>query len=119
MPNTASRDTRPLRPAVRLQVERLLAVSPEGRTIEELRQFLVTQRPASRDTITRVLHELLAEGLISVCPEPIWRRKVRARLAHKPKHRALKGRTHQLFTPTRALHARVVTWFHLPAAEAP
>ncbi|GAB1340921.1 hypothetical protein [Gemmatimonas sp.] len=63
---------------MRAQLERLLAVSPDGRTIPELRAFLVTQRPASRDTIARVLHQLVAEHLVVATDEPKWRRVARA-----------------------------------------
>lgn len=104
----ARRDTRPLRPFVRAQLERLLAISPEGRTIAELRAFLVTQRPASRDTIARVLAELHGEGLVDPQPEPAWRRRARVRLAlgaaGATTRRAVRGRTHTLYVPTRRLH---------------
>ncbi len=108
------RDTRPLRPIVRTQLERLLAVSPDGRTITELRAFLVTQRPASRDTIARVLADLVAEALVHPTSEPAWRRRVRARLT-APARRSLRGRAHVLYVPTRALHDRVRSWFLLEA----
>jgi hypothetical protein len=97
-----------------------MAISPEGRTLAELRAFLVTQRPASRDTVARVLAELVAEGLLSVDAEPAWRRRVRASLVDRAMQRrttsttkarrgALRGRSHQLFTPTRALHDRLAS----------
>jgi hypothetical protein len=105
---SARRDTRPLRPFVRAQLERLLAISPDGRTIAELRAFLVTQRPASRDTIARVLAELQREGLVEPQAEPAWRRRARVRLAvgatTTAARRATRGRTHTLYVPTRRLH---------------
>lgn len=106
------RDTRPLRPVVRTQLERLLAISPDGRTMSELQSFLITQRPASRDTIARVLSDLVAEGLVGLTPEPRWRRLARGRTAGNERP-SLRGRTHQLYTPTRALHDRVACWFTL------
>jgi hypothetical protein len=109
----ARRDTRPLRPIVRQQVERLLAVSPDGRTMAELQYFLVTQRPASRDTIARVLSDLVTETLVHVSTEPPWRRRARLR-TRKP----LRGRAHHLYVPTRALHERVRSWFLLESAPA-
>lgn len=109
------RDTRPLRPIVRAQLERLLAVSPDGRTLLEMRLFLVTQRPASRDTVARVLADMVAETLLTVQPEPAWRRRARAKIAGLPKQR---GRAHQLFIPTRALHDRVRSWFAVLPADA-
>lgn len=121
-----SRDTRPLRPLVRAQVVALMAISPEGRTLAELRAFLVTQRPASRDTVARVLTELVLGGLLAVEPEPAWRRRVRASIADRSirrsgsTRRAMRGRTHQLFTPTRALHEYVqsASLFPSPVLEA-
>ncbi len=110
---TVRRDTRPLRPIVRTQVERFLAVSPDGRTMTELRHFLVTQRPASRDTIARVLADLVTEGLALSTTEPTWRRIVRATLTSGSRRKVMRGRSHVLFTPTRALHDRVAAWFTL------
>jgi hypothetical protein len=105
---------------VRKQVIALMAISPEGRTMAELRAFLVTQRPASRDTVARVLAELVGEGLLHVAHEPAWRRRVRASIAdrsvrQRPARRGgLRGRSHQLFTPTRALHALVLSSSLIP-----
>lgn len=101
---SGKRDTSPLRPHVRRRVLWLLYASPEGVTVSELRTFLVTRRPASRDTIARVMQALLADGLVHITPEPAWRRRARARLAGVAR-RPLRGRTHVLFTPTRALSA--------------
>lgn len=116
----AERDTRPLRTVVRAQLERFLAVSPDGRTIPELRAFLVTQRPASRDTIARVLHQLVAERLVLATDEPKWRRIARAaatdltRPARRRRgDRGIRGRVHVLYVPTQALHERVRSWFLL------
>lgn len=101
----AVRDTRPLRPYVRAEVLNMMAISPEGRTVAELQTFLITQRPASRDTIARVLSSLVDQGLLAVCNEPAWRRRLRASLLaaalpRKAKGRRvdLRGRQHLLYT---------------------
>lgn len=119
------RDTRPLRSVVRAQLERFLAVSPDGRTIPELRAFLVTQRPASRDTIARVLHQLVAEQLVLATDEPKWRRLARAAAfehmrpaRRRSPARGLRGRVHVLYVPTPALQAHVRSWFLMAPADA-
>lgn len=112
---------------MRAQLERLLAVSPDGRTIPELRAFLITQRPASRDTIARVLHQLVAEQLVSAIEEPKWRRLARAAafdlmrpVRRRHGTRGLRGRVHVLYIPTAALQVRVRSWFLMtPDPEAP
>lgn len=110
----AVRDTRPLRPYVRAEVLNMMAISPEGRTVAELQTFLITQRPASRDTIARVLSSLVDQGLLAVCNEPAWRRRLRASLLaaslpRKAKGRRvdLRGRQHLLYTPTEQLHVEL------------
>ncbi len=100
------RDTRPLRPHVRDRMLWFLHASPEGVTIAEVLGFLLTRRPASRDTIARVLAELERDGLVETEAEPAWRRRARSLLA-SPVRRSLRGRPHVLFRPTRALHVLV------------
>lgn len=96
-----------IRPQVRQDLALLLVASPSGRTIEEMRSFLVTQRPASRATIERALDDMRLDGLVTVQPEPTWRRKARVRLTKHKAGTALRGRTHHLFHPTLALRQQI------------